>query len=146
MNHVHRIASASSADWGAAIERAVRVLAIGLAWLIVATETTYRAGLATGRAVHWASDRLAGLASGRYDRAAAAAATVRWARAVLETPAPASAPAPVVITQPCRPAAEPARSVAPMVAELRRLARERGFSALARSGRRAELLEALGIA
>ena len=145
MNRIHRIASATSADWGTTIHRIARYLAIGLAWLVVSADLTYRAGLATGRAVHWLSDRLSGLASGRYDRAAHAAAAVRWARAVLEAPAPTPAPAPVVITQPCRPAADPARSVAPTVAELRRLARERGLTALARSGRRADLIDALGL-
>lgn len=51
---------------------------------ILAAHFVFLAGRATGRAVHWLSDRLAGLASGRIDRAQTARAVVAWARATLD--------------------------------------------------------------
>lgn len=105
-------------DWAPALARAARALAIVAAVLIVAAETTHRAGLAAGRAVHWLSDRLAGLVSGRIDRAATARAVVAWAHAVLDAPA-ADAPAcpltPVDVVTPDAPDAPDAD--APTLAE-----------------------------
>ena len=214
-------ASFARADWGPALRAAAGRVAYVVAVLIVAAELAYRAGLATGRAVHWLSDRLAGLASGRIDRAQTARAIVAWAHAVL-TPAPAPAPEPepsiaetfaavaaaaaasdarlyrsagesiariratldaaetepalveaeqsprmyqrvtlakggghrhewLPVTMACAatPVASPSVAVAPpaldtlTVADLRRLARARGLSGLARKGRRADLLAAL---
>lgn len=194
-------ASFARADWGPAFRAAAGRVAYVVTALIVAAEMTYRAGLATGRAVHWLSDRLAGLASGRIDRAQTARAVVGWAHALLEpkpavarmttdelidalnadAPAPAAvliAPEPALVEaeQPPRmyqrvtlakggghrhewlpvtmactatPVAAPSVAVAPpaldtlKVADLRRLARARGLSGLARKGRRADLLAAL---
>lgn len=59
-------------------------------------------------------------------------------------PAPAPAPLPVVLTPPLAPAAPADPPLAGLrVVELRALARAAGHRQLARSGRRAELLEAL---
>jgi hypothetical protein len=158
---------------------------------ILAAHFVFLAGRATGRAVHWLSDRLAGLASGRIDRAATARAVVAWARDTLDAvePAPAAAePLPsiadtmraacaamaasdariyraagdsiarmratldaakTVTVAACAPVAAPKVAVAhpPVdsltVRELRKMARARGLSSLARKGRRADLLAAL---
>ena len=118
---------------------------------ILAAHFVFLAGRATGRAVHWLSDRLAGLASGRIDRAQTARAVVAWARATLDAveSAPVAAePAPAFVMA-CAPVAAPPRAVAapPLdsltVRELRSLARARGLTGLARKGRRADLLAAL---
>ena len=179
------------ADWGPVLRAAAGRVAYAVAVLIVAAELTYRAGLATGHAIHWLSDRLAGLASGRIDRAQTARAVVGWAHAVL-APEPAPEPAPSIaetfaavaaaaaasdarlyrsaassiarirstldaaeafdvepIVMACAPvAAEPVAIAAPpldtlTVAQLRKVARARGLSGLARKGRRADLLAAL---
>ena len=55
--------------------------------------------------------------------------------------APVAAPAPIAPPEPCRPAPGPLAALP--VRELRQLARAAGHRALARSGRRAELLLAL---
>ena len=188
------IQTIARADWGPALRAAAGRVAYVVAVLIVAAELTYRAGLATGRALHWLSDRLAGLASGRIDRAQAARAVVSWAHAVLapEHASVATEPAPSIaetfaavaaaaaasdarlyrsagesisrmkslldeaeafdvepVVMACAPVAAPSVAVAPpaldtlTVTDLRRLARARGLSGLARKGRRADLLAAL---
>ena len=140
------IINITRADWSPAIRAAAYRVAYMVAVLIVAAELTYRAGLALGRAIHWLSDRLAGLASGRIDRVATARAAVDWAHAILAPIKPE--PAPVVVMA-C--AAAPAAPVAVSppaldsltVVDLRKLARARGLTGLARKGRRADLLSAL---
>ena len=140
------------ADWGPAFHAAAGRVAYVVACLIVAAEIAYRAGMATGRAVHWLSDRLAGLVSGRIDRTVTARAVVSWARATLAAPESAPAPVAAVITAEhrCAPVTDaPAAGItAPpieslTVAQLRAIARARGFSTLARKGRRADLVAAL---
>ena len=139
-------------DWAPFLRADAGRVAYMVACVIVAAEIAYRAGLATGRAVHWLSDRLAGLVSGRIDRAVTARAVVAWARATLA--APESAPAPVAVAimaeHRCAPVTDaPAAGIAAppieslTVAQLRAIARARGLSALARNGRRADLIAAL---
>jgi hypothetical protein len=150
---MHSLSRIMRADWGAPIKSAAYRAAYMVAVLIIVAELTYRAGMATGRAIHWLSDRLGGLASGRIDRTATARAIVSWARATIEAPAPAPAPAPnpapLVVAMACAPApAEPVAIASPpiealTVAQLRKLARARGMSKLARNGRRADLISAL---
>jgi hypothetical protein len=133
------------ADWSPAIRSAAYRAAYVVAVLIVAAELAYRAGLATGRAVHWLSDRLAGLVSGRIDRAQTARSVVVWAHSLIDPPTP-----PAVVVMACAPERAPAVAVSPpsldslTVAELRKMARARGLTCLARKGRRADLLSALG--
>jgi len=154
--------SIARADWAPALRAAAGRVAYVVACAIVAAELVYRAGIATGRAVHWLSDRLGGLASGRYDRAQTARAVVGWAHAVL-APEPALVEAeqphrmyqrvtlakggghrhewlPVTMA-PVAAAAPPLETLT--VAQLRKLARARGMSKLARNGRRADLISAL---
>ena len=139
-------------DWAPFLRAAAGRVAYVFACAIVAAELAYRAGLATGRAVHRLSDLLAGLASGRIDRAETARAVVSWARATLAAPESAPAPVAVVVTAEhrCAPVTDaPAAGItAPpveslTVAQLRTIARARGFSTLARHGKRADLIAAL---
>jgi hypothetical protein len=69
------------------MRRIATTLAVGLAWAIVASEATYRAGLATGRAIHRLNDWLAGAI---HDPTAAAervaSASLAWASAVIAPP------------------------------------------------------------
>ena len=134
------------------IRAAVRFAAL----CILATDAVYRAGLASGRAVHAVSGFLVGLASGRIDRAQTARAVVSWAEATLTEPEPepelisatlavVAACAPVSLEEADRIAAHlsPPPLASLTVAQLRKLARARGMSGLARKGRRADLLSAL---
>lgn len=139
-------------DWAPLLRAAAGRVAYVAACVIVAAEITWRVGLAIGRAIHWLNDLLAGLASGRIDRAETARAVVSWARATLAAPESAPAPVAAVITAEhrCAPVTDaPAAGItAPpiellTVAQLRAIARARGFSALARKGRRADLVAAL---
>ena len=139
-------------DWAPFLRAAAGRVAYVAACVIVAAEIAYRAGLATGRAVHRLSDLLAGLASGRIDRAQTARAVVSWAQATLAAPESPPAPVAAVITAEhrCAPVTDaPAAGIAAppieslTVAQLRAMARARGLSALARHGKRADLIAAL---
>lgn len=59
---LHRIAAVAVADWGPAIERAAKFVAVAVA-------ITYTAGLVTGQFVHRLNDRLAAWAAGRHQPA-----------------------------------------------------------------------------
>lgn len=112
------------ADHGPQVRAAVSVLAIAVA-------ATYVLGYLTGQWVHNLNDSMAGF---RLDSAA------------LFQPAPAPSLAPVMIQRHASAtmstiAAPPIESLT--VAELRKLARQAGHRKLARSGRRAQLLEVL---
>lgn len=75
---------------GAGAERAARVLAIGLAWLILAAQVTYEAGLWTGTQVHKANDWLAQASHAPMaETTRVAVAAVAWADKVT-APAPAT--------------------------------------------------------
>jgi hypothetical protein len=130
-----RIARADAAAWGQAIEATTRATAAVLVAI-------YAAGLVLGAWVHRLSGALGALASGRartappQQQAAAAPAARRTHR-----PAPAQA-------KPARAASQPRQSApagleALTVRQLRELARQAGHRGLARSGRRADLLQAL---
>jgi hypothetical protein len=139
------ILSIARADWAPTIRAAAYRVAYVVAVLVVLADFTYRAGLATGRAIHWLSDRIAGLASGRIDRAQTARAVASWAHSLIDPPTP-----PAVVVMACAAAPSAPVAVSPpsldslTVAELRKMARARGLTCLARKGRRADLLSALG--
>jgi hypothetical protein len=86
----HTITIPNSREIGATMRRIATTLAVGLAWAIVASEATYRAGLATGRAIHRLNDWMA---AAIHDPAAAAesvaSALLAWADRILTEPAPA---------------------------------------------------------
>jgi hypothetical protein len=56
---LHRIAAVAVADWGPAIERAAKFVAVAVA-------ITFTAGLVTGQFVHKLNDRLAAWVAGRH--------------------------------------------------------------------------------
>lgn len=80
----------TTAQIGAQLERAARTVAVAVAVAILAAHATYRAGLATGRAVHRLNNWMA---SAIHDPAAAAervaSASLAWADRILTEPAPA---------------------------------------------------------
>jgi hypothetical protein len=80
----------SCEQFSVAIERTARTIAIGLAWVILATQITYEAGLWTGTQVHRLNDWLARASHAPVTEAAKAAeAAIVWADKVT-----AAAPAP----------------------------------------------------
>lgn len=79
----------TSQQIGATMRRIATTLAVGLAWAIVASEASYRAGLATGRAIHRLNDWLAAAIKSPMDTASATAtAALAWADRVLAQPEP----------------------------------------------------------
>lgn len=76
---------------GASAERIARTLAIGLAWLILAAQLAYEAGLWTGTQVHRLNDWLARASHAPVTEAAKAAeAAVAWADRVTAPAAPST--------------------------------------------------------
>lgn len=73
---------------GASAERAARVLAIGLAWVILAAQITHEAGYALGRILHQCNDWLATAIHTPAESVVAVATAVDKAL----TPAPAPVP------------------------------------------------------
>ena len=133
-------------DWTPYLQRSARAVAVVVAALIVAAEFTYHAGRMTGAAVHQLNDTVAGIASGRVDWRPMLIELTAWAHSALA--APVAAVRPVVQRQasaaPSIGLQRPSLAALP-VKQLRIMAREAGFKALARSGRRADLLAALGV-
>jgi hypothetical protein len=74
-------------QFSAAAERIARTLAIGLAWIILAAEATYKAGLWTGRTVHKINDWLARASHAPMAEATkVATAAVAWADRMVAPP------------------------------------------------------------
>ena len=131
---VARIARADAATWGRALETTTRSAAAVLV-------AVYTAGLVVGAWVHRLSDALAALASGRTRTTAPQRAT--QAPGARRSHRPAPMPAKPTQAPSERRQAAPAALDGLTVRQLRQLAREAGHRALARSGRRADLLQAL---
>jgi hypothetical protein len=129
-----RIARADSATWGQALEASARAAAV----LLVAA---YAAGLVLGAWVHRLSGALGAIA-GRPHRPAAPQrpAEAPAARRAHRTAPIAARPAPAATE---RHQAARAALDGLTVPQLRQLARQAGHRALARSGRRVDLLQAL---
>lgn len=132
------------------MKSAAAYIAVAVAVAILAAEVVYTAGYNFGRFAHWFNDKLSGIVSGRIAWRPIVSAAVEWAHKTIETAPAAAAQSPTIQRCAAVPVPVPARPVIqrpPLdsltVRQLRTLAREAGFSALARSGRRADLLAAL---
>jgi hypothetical protein len=144
-----RFSRAFSADWGPTLHRAARIAAAAAVLVAVIAadlaSLAYRAGYGLGVALHRLNDQLA----------------ARWV-ALIVTEAPTQ-PEPIAAPLALPPAAEPFGLLSPAkvvlmppamppmlrvltsltVKQLRHEARQRGLSALARKGRKDQLIEAL---
>jgi hypothetical protein len=129
-----QIACADAATWGQTLEAGARSTAAVLA-------AVYVAGLVLGAWVHHLSEALAALASRPHLTTPQQKAAPPPTRRRGHCKAPAPPREPQAPAQP-RQATTPALDVLP-VRELRQLARAAGHRALARNGRRTQLLEAL---
>jgi hypothetical protein len=123
-----RVAAALRADWGPSLRSAATTLA-------AVCVAVYAAGIMTGEFVHSVNAKLSSFISSRVATVAPAA------------PAPIVEPIPQMVIQ--RQALQPIATIAApdlstlTVVQLRQMARAAGHKGLARSGRRADLLQAL---
>ena len=139
-----------STDWTPYLRQSARAVAVAVAALIVVAEFTYHAGRMTGAAVHRLNDTAAGIISGRVDWRPMLIELTAWAHSALAAPHAAPvAPVRLVVQRqaPAAPAIglqRPSLAALP-VKQLRVMAREAGHKTLARSGRRVDLMAALGV-